>query len=334
MAEVSLSGPIVDQDFTSDQYRDGHADEAGIVNDFDGSAFGLTLPTSGSEALVGSATQDSVAHVAGYPIRIPAGTPQSIDIPVSTNAAVGRTDLIVARYSAAWLSSTPRGPVRIHRVAGTEGSGTGPAPVNNPYGGTKDLVLFAVNRRQGEQPTLVADRRIRVGRHLYLRPNGILPNAPLGYTAFRDGFTWERRFGTDSAPDWVEVSRPDVILVGLDATQEVRSGWQRPGGDRMVRSGHWRSAKLVARRSGDAVTATSNGDFGDLSVVRLHPDDRPDVDTPVKANIRSTIGNIYPVTAHVDTSGWLVISSTNPGVSFGPSGPDNTVEAAATWYVP
>lgn len=337
MAEVSLSGPVVDQDFDSDTWQAALADESGIVNDWDGSAFRLTRPGSGTVAEIGSTTLASAAKVGGYGIRIPEGTTQSIDIPVSTNAAVGRWDLIVARYSSSWLSSMPRGPVRIHRIAGVEGSGELPSWDNRPYDGVEDVPLHAIRRVQGV--SLAAsewrDLRVRIGPNILVPSTGLLPTAALGSRATRDDVDWVRDL-VSGTPTWVERVRPDTTLFGVDASQEAATNWQRNAGCRMVRSGqgHWRSARFVAHRGNDTITANSNGDFTDVSVLRLHAADRPPEDIPVTALLRSTIGNIYHAAARITTAGWLVLSSTNPGVTFGPAGPEDTVEVSATYYVP
>ncbi|MDR7385202.1 hypothetical protein [Promicromonospora iranensis] len=336
MAEVQVSGPKIDLDYTSDEFQIGHADDAGIVNDYDGSAFRLVLPSSGTEALIGSTTQDSVAMVGGYPIFIGEDTFQSVDIPVSSNSAVGRTDLIVCRYSAAWLVGEP-GPVRIHRIGGVEGSGKAPSLVNDAYGGTKDLVLFEINRKQGQQPTLVADRRIRVGRHLYVRAAGTLPNAPLGYTATKDGVEWSREIGSDSSPTWVEKSRPPTVLTSTDATQEAGDNWQRQSGCRMERDGSDRDFIGIARRANSDFTSGSNGALGGLRIMRLHPADRPSRVVPAAATIRSRFGQPYHAGVEIDPDGWVYLWSTAPTVHIGPvtgtPGPDDTFRVHAHYTV-
>jgi len=334
MAEVQMSGPIIDLDYTDEQFQAGHADDAGIVNDYDGSAFRLVLPNSGNEALIGSTTQDSVAMVGGYPIFIAEDTQQSVDIPTSSNSAVGRTDLIVCRYSSAWLASEP-GPVRIHRIAGVEGSGNAPSLTNNAYGGTKDMVLFEVNRKQGGQPTLVRDRRVRVGRNLYLRPGAPLPNAPLGYTATREGIVWSREIGTDASPTWVERSRPITTLTSTDATQEAGANWQRQSGCVIVRDADRREGVLIARRANEPLTSGASGNINGQRIMRLHPADRPSRVLPMAATVRSRFDQPYHAGVEIGTDGWVTLWSTAPNVAMGPvtgnSGPDDTIRVLLSY---
>lgn len=339
MAEVSLSGPTVDQDFDSDTWQAANADESGIVNDWDGSAFKLTRPSSGTEAQIGSDTLTSVAIVGGYGIRIPEGLSQTIDIPVSTNAVVGRWDLIVARYSDAWLSSTPRGPVRIHRIAGTEGSDELPDWDNRPYDGIEDVPLHAIRRVQGT--TLLdsewRDMRVRIGKSIYVPSTGKLPGASLGSRAAKGDVEWSREMVSGS-PAWVEKWRAPERLTGVDATADVTDYWERQSGCEMNRVGNWRSTMLVAKRKDPSFTATSNGDMpsDNVPVMRLHLEDRPPHQIPAAAQIRANAtGSSFGAGCHIDPDGWVYLTSTNPNVPIGPDGPfSDTFRCQVTYYIP
>lgn len=339
MAEVSLSGPVVDQDFDSNTWQAALADESGIVNDWDGSAFRLTRPGSGTVAEIGSTTLASAAKVGGYGIRIPEGTTQSIDIPVSTNAVVGRWDLIVARYSSSWLSSMPRGPVRIHRIAGVEGSDEMPAWDNRPYDGVEDVPLHAIRRVQGV--SLAAsewrDLRVRIGPNILVPSTGLLPTAALGSRATRAGVDWVRDL-VAGTPTWVERVRPVVQLDGLDATAEVTDFWQRSSFCLMVRDGQRRTTTLIAKRKSPTFTSTSNGGIssGPVQVMRLFNADRPPRAIPIAAQIRANAtGNTYMAGGYVDTDGWVYLTSTAPNVPIGPDGSfDDTFRCHVDYYIP
>jgi len=339
MAEVSIAGPIVDQDFDSDMWQAATSDESGIVNDWDGSAFKLTRPSSGTVAEIGSTTLHSAAKVGGYGIRIPEGLTQSIDIPVSTNPTVGRWDLIVARYNSAWLSDATRGPVHIHRIAGVEGSDELPSWDQRPYDGIEDVPLHAIRRVQGV--TLLdsewRDMRVRTGPHIYVPSTGLLPAASLGSTATKGDVDYTREMVAGS-PAWVEKWRAPVRLTGLDATFDVTEFWERQSGCEMERDGNWRSTVLVAKRKDPSFTATSNGDMptGDVAIMRLHLEDRPVRRMPVAAQIRANAtGSTFQAGCYIDTDGWVYLSSTNPNIPIGPDGSfSDTFRCQASYYIP
>lgn len=339
MAEVSLSGPIVDQDYDSDTFQAVSADESGIVNDWDGSAFKLTRPSSGTLAEIGSTTLQSVAIVGGYSIRIAEGATQSIDIPVSTNPTVGRWDLIVARYNSAWLSGLPRGPVRIHRIAGVEGSDSLPSWDNRPYDGIEDVPLHAIRRVQGT--TLLdsewRDMRVWSGRPIHVGANGLLPTASLGCWATKGGVTYSREMVSGS-PAWVEKWRAPVRLTGTAATADVTDFWERQDGCEMNRVGNWRSAILIGKRKDPSFTSDSHGAFasGDVKVMKLHPEDVPPRTITASAQVRAnSTGNTYQAGCKIDTDGWVWLTSTNPNVPIGPDGTfSDTFRCQTTFYIP
>lgn len=338
MAEVQLSGPLTDQNFTDDQWQAIFGSNAGVIGDTDGTAYNITLPPATDTVEIGSATIDSRSVVGGYEHLIPAGTTQSLSIPASTNPTIGRTDLIVARFNAATFTTAP-GPVRLVRIAGTEGSAalpshdtTLPSPV--------DLVLYAITRKQGQglNQAIVVDRRPRAGWNYLIPPGGSLPQtAPLGATATRDGIRYRRDFD-GATVDWIQETWPTVVLEGDAATFAEFANWDRQAQCEMTRfgeNGDQREAHLVARRTADTVTANGNGGFEpDLRVMQLHAADRPVHDTPVACVIKSSAGgNTYHAGAFIGSDGWLTITSTGPNVPIGPAGPDDAVTAHAVWKV-
>lgn len=334
-ALAQTSGPLTDDNFTDAQWIAEFGYNAGIVGDTDGTSYDITLPPATDTVEIGSATIDSVSVVGGYEHNIAAGTTQSLEIPASTNPTIGRTDLIVVRFNNSTFTTDP-GPCRLVRIAGTEGSAALPSH-NTTQPSPVDLVLYAITRKQGEglNQAIVVDRRPRSGWN-YLVPAGApLPQtAPLGARATRDGITYRRDFD-GATVDWIQETWPTVVLEGTAATQGPFANWQRQASCEMTRNRDRREAHLVARRSDETVTASSNGDFTtDLRVMQLHEADRPVHGTPVAAIVKSaTGGNTYAAGAFIGSDGWLTIVSTNPNVPLGPGGPDDTVTAHAVWKV-
>ncbi|WP_460705561.1 hypothetical protein, partial [Myceligenerans halotolerans] len=176
MAEVQESGPLDGVAFTDENWGWIFGDDRGIVADTDGTAFNITLPSGSDTAEVGSATLDSIAVVVGRALRIEAGTTQSIDIPASVGGgATGRTDRIVARFDPVAFGTAP-GPVRLHRIAGTEGSADAP-----DYDPTTDVRLWRVTRIEGEglNQAIAVPERSWLGRTILVEPGATLPAAPL-----------------------------------------------------------------------------------------------------------------------------------------------------------
>lgn len=202
MAElVQQSGPLPPEDFTQTLWQRHFLAEQGIIGDTDGSAFGITLPPAGDVAEFGSASIDSIAKVGGYPLIIPAGSTQSLEIPPSlSGGTTGRTDLIVARCDLAGFTSTP-GPVRLHRIAGTEGSLT--VPAHDPE---TDLRLWSVRRRQGEalNQAIATSYRSWTAAPIVIEDGIALPtSAPLGMRARRGTTEFVRQL-VSGVPTWVD----------------------------------------------------------------------------------------------------------------------------------
>jgi len=340
MAEVQESGPLVGQNLTDLAWRALLGDEPAILGDYDGSAFGITRPPTGDTVEIGSTSLDSNLKVGGFLLRIPAGTTQSLLIPASTNASVGRTDLIVARLAPASYT-TPPGPVRLYRIPGTEGSADRPSYTDVPSGsGIEHFPLYAINRKQGQALTesIVTSMKIRTGPHAFV-DSGVFtfPSMPLGSTVTRDNIDWSREL-VGGAPTWVEKWREVVRLTGLDATADVTAFWERQDGCEMTRDGKWRSTMLVAKRKTPTFTSTDTGRFteGLVAVMRLHPEDRPPRITPASAQVRANAtGNYYQAGCFIDTDGWVYLTSTNPNVPIGPDGSfSDTFRCQTTFYIP
>lgn len=205
MAEVQESGPLVGENFTDAQWRALFGGEAAIVGDNDGSAYKLNLPTGSDVVEIGSTTQESTAVVGGFSHRIPAGATQSLTIPASSNAAVGRTDIIAVRLNQGSFTTAP-GPVRLVRVPGVEGSAAAPS-LNQAAPGVEDMPLYAVTRKQGQSLTQAAvrDLRRRSGPSLYVPANAALPGqVPLGTRAYRDDVEYLRYLNSSGTVEWLE----------------------------------------------------------------------------------------------------------------------------------
>lgn len=210
------SGPLVGANFTDTQWRAIFGGEPGIVGDVDGTAFNLTLGAGTDDALLGSATQDSVAVVAGFMHRIPEDATQAVTIPPSTDVT-GRTDIIAVRYDGATFTTDP-GPCRLVRIAGVEGSTALPALDEAPPG-VEDLPLWAITRKKDQSLNQagVRDLRRRQGPNLIVPAGESLPaDVPLGARAAREASEFLRAFDSSGTPTWHEVgvfgTRPMVQI--------------------------------------------------------------------------------------------------------------------------
>lgn len=262
MAEVQESGPIIGLPLDDDTWRSLLGDEAAVIGDTDGTAYGITLPPASDSVELGSATIDSTARVGGFLHKIPAGTTQSLNIPASTNAPIGRTDLIVARLDlATWGSASP-GPVRLYRIAGVEGSAA--VPTYDPVTpGVEDLPLWTITRKQGQALTQasVTDLRVRSGPSLLVPTDASLPsNLPLGSRARRDGVEYAREM-VASLPQWEPVNVTGVRPLYVRGRT---SGLAMPANTQQF----FHSAN-ISGSAGDwsphiGITPSASGDTGDV----------------------------------------------------------------------
>lgn len=319
MAEVQQSGPLPPEKFTQGRWTQIFGAEAGIVGDTDGSAFGLTLPPSSDVAEVGSPTLESVALVGGFPLIIPAGTTQSIEIPASTNAGNGRTDLIVARFDAATYTTAP-GPVRLIRIAGTEGATALPV-YDSTLPSPDTLPLWAVTRKLGESLSEAdaRDLRARTGPMFVVpggTPGGLLPqSAPLGSRATRAGVTYRREMVGSSA-QWVEEAWPVSVALGTAALGAIPN-WTPGAGSRMERQGPRRWLHGEPRKSGAQLVANGIGGLGDSLIAMLPADsDRPPVSVNATARVVDDNGGTYMAGVHITTAGQIYVNSTLPNVAI------------------
>lgn len=304
MAEVQLSGPLTDQNFTDDQWQAIFGSNAGVIGDTDGTAYNITLPPATDTVEIGSATIDSRSVVGGYEHLIPAGTTQSLSIPASTNPTIGRTDLIVARFNAATFTTAP-GPVRLVRIAGTEGSAalpshdtTLPSPV--------DLVLYAITRKQGQglNQAIVVDRRPRAGWNYLIPPGGSLPQtAPLGATATRDGIRYRRDFDGTTV-DWILESYTRSVLSGTDVATDG-DDYDTRTASRLSRDGVKRYMNLISGLAGSPANPNPEVD-GERRVGRLAVSDRPAASVALAGFAKNTANVARAASGRVDPDGWVI----------------------------
>jgi hypothetical protein len=313
--DAQLSGPLPPEQFTQTLYSRHHGTEVGIRGDTDGSAFGITLPPAGDTAEFGSATVDSICKIGGYPLIVPAGSSQSLEIPAPlSGGTTGRTDLIVARYAPATYTTAP-GPVRLFRIAGTAGSATRPA-----YSPATDLRLYAVQRRQGEalNQAIVADLRSWSGPMILMASGAALPqSAPLGSRVARDGTIYLRTF-VGTTVDWVVESTPATVISGVNAIEAPTAGWTRQSGSYLERNDTARWVHGVLTKAGASLDALASGGMpgGDISIGRVYDIDKPPAGVVVAAAARVTDvdGNTYMAGVNINDTGFIQLNSTLPNV--------------------
>jgi len=253
---AQTSGPITGQNLTDEMWRTMFGAEPGILGDTNGTAFALTLPPGSDDAEVGAPANDSNAVVAGFGIRIPSGEPEPLAIPPSNGGTVGRTDLIVARYDPSWSSTNP-GPVRLHRIAGVDGSPTVPS-FDSGAPGVEDMPLWQITRRQGEglNQAAVVDRRRWIGPAMH-SAQAMHSAVPIGTTVLRGDTLMHRRLVGGTA-QWFEVDltgrrgeRPQ-ILIGRAAAfaYPTSASWASLSSDTPVLAGNPASVGMAVIGSG------------------------------------------------------------------------------------
>jgi hypothetical protein len=193
------SAPIVNENLSDIDWRDLFGDEPGVVGDMDGTAYKLTLPTNSDIVSVGSASQASLARVAGFVHRIDAGDTEGITIPAASGAS--RTDIVALRYSAAHTGEP--GPVRLVRINGTS---TAIPTYDASPPGVEDLPLWAITRAPGQALSQATVVRLfpRLAPSLGVAPTAPLPlNAPLDTIVRRHRAIYRRELGSTQVPVWV-----------------------------------------------------------------------------------------------------------------------------------
>lgn len=336
MAEVQLSEPLYLTAFTDRGWRAAFAGRTGVIGDADGSSFGLTLPAEGATAQLGSATQPSRLVVDGYGLEVGQGTTQSLDIPASSGGGTnGRTDLVVARLNLSSFTTAP-GPVRLVRIAGTEGSLTVPAATYD-LDGIRDLPLYAVRRRQGESlnQAIVTDMRPRLAYNYDVPVNAPLPaSAPLGSRASRGDVIY-RRDSVGSAVDWVIESQPREVRTGTAVVSSGGEGFPRMADSYLVRSGTTRHFYYVLHKS--LPTRNPNpAEDGEQWVGTLWDGDKPmgGKQLPLTGWAYDTTGTRRAAAGFIAANGQIFWSWASTNNQFGSStDTQQTLILAGTWEV-
>ncbi|TYP82079.1 hypothetical protein [Blastococcus xanthinilyticus] len=196
------SAPLVGVNLSDLDWRDSFGDEAGVLRDLDGTAYRVTLPTDSDVLRVGSTTQRSIARVAGFVHRIPAGETEPLTIPVASGTA--RTDIIALRYDPEFKGEP--GPVRLARIAGTA---TGLPNYDDAAPGVEDLPLWAITRQPGQSLSQAMLRRLfpRLAPGLELPEGAPLPiSSPLGTVLQQGAVTYRRQLDSSGVPTWARTS--------------------------------------------------------------------------------------------------------------------------------
>lgn len=233
------SGPLVGANFTDDLWRTA-VGRQGIVLDYAGTAYGLTLPPSSNDVVFGPGK----SVVAGFAHEIPTGETESLTVPESSDGTVGRTDILGVAYDPTYTEEP--GPCRLIRVEGTEGSADRPT-VDMAPPGAEVMPLYAITRRQGQalSQATVVDLRRWTGPSM-VAPTSVSPigDVPVGTTMLRGSTLWARRMtGPLGSPEWfsADFSQLDrlnevtntpwgsspINTNGLSGTRRyrIRNGW-------------------------------------------------------------------------------------------------------------
>lgn len=241
------SGPFVDEPFTDAQFRHIVGDDSSIRYDFDGTAFKLTLSATSNIATVGSATQDSIAVVAGREHLIPAGQPQEIEIPEATGP--GQAWFLCSRHEPEWSSRSAGddGPVRLAVVAREEAA----SYPDVSYPGVENLVHYEISRAVNESlsQASVADVRTWSGPTRYLARGDEFPASPIGTVVNL----------TTNGLQYIRALQRDTGTVD----------WVRRRGDAFDLASVSETARNAYMKAGTAIVTTNA--FGDASIVFPSP---------------------------------------------------------------
>lgn len=193
------SVPLVGENLSDQDWRDLGLGEAGVVADYDGSAYELTT-VEPDIINVGSDTQRSVAHVGNFAHVIPMGEIEPVTVPAAVSAA--RTDIIALRYDPTFTGDP--GPVRLVVITGTT---AGLPTYDDESPGLEDLPLWAITREVGQSLAAAVKRRLytRLAPSLDLPDGANLPlSSPLGTVARQGATTYRRVIGSSQVPAWVQ----------------------------------------------------------------------------------------------------------------------------------
>lgn len=238
------TGTLAERQFTDVLWRDLFGGEAGVVADYDGSAYAISLPVGSDVASVGSATQASLAQVAGFSHKIPQGEPESITVTPATG--VTQTHIIALRYDPAYTGAP--GPVRLVLIPGT--SAALPS-YDDASPGVEELPLWGVTRQPGQALSQATLQRLfpRLAPNLSL-PEGVAlpPSSPLGTVLQQGRRRYRREMGTAGVPVWTS----DVMSVSAGAAGAL-AGAAPPDGTPVYKKTFYGSISLNANGDGTVV---------------------------------------------------------------------------------
>lgn len=214
------TGSTADRQMTDALWRDLFGDQAGVIDDTNGTSYALTLPSGSDIVSVGSSSQTSLAKVAGFVHRIPAGSPEPITIPTAVGST--RTDIIALRYDPAYTGQP--GPVRLVRIPGT---GAGLPTVDDAPPGVEELPLWSITRAVGQNLSAASTQRLypRIAQSLELATGAALPtNVPIGTVLRQGAVTYRRVIGTGGTPVWQSSGGGGSVLAHVQATGAAAAG--------------------------------------------------------------------------------------------------------------
>ena len=233
----------------------------------------------------------------------------------------------MARLNLSAFTTAP-GPVRLFRVAGTEGSLTPPTATYD-QDGIRDEVLYAVRRRQNEglNQAIVTDMRRRLGYNYDVHRDAPLPaNAPLGSRCSRSGTVY-RRDVVGSTIDWVEEWRARSVLTGSSLVAQTGEGFDVRPASTLTREALKRTLNIIVGLSGSPWNPNDEVD-GERRVIRLATSDRPPIDWALVGIAQNTAGVRRAAAGRVDSDGWVTWHWASTGGRF-PTG--SVITLTGTW---
>lgn len=133
---TQTSSPLVGINWTDEDFRAHWSDLDAVLGPPGGSAYALTLPSTGNDVTVAPGS----ARVAGFLHQVTASEP----LTVPAASSLSRTDTITVRYDPAWPVDGNARPCRLVRVAGTPGAGAPTLDLLPP--GAEELPLWQITR--------------------------------------------------------------------------------------------------------------------------------------------------------------------------------------------
>jgi hypothetical protein len=224
MAQTSgprTNGTPVQRQFTDVLWGDLFGDGPGIVQDFDGSAYKLSLSSTSDTATVGSDTEDSISRVGGFNHTIPKSQPETLTIPPATGAT--QTAILGVKYDPASTGS----PCSLVMYP-SPGTPDGVPLRNSQPDGVVVLPLWSVTRQPAQvlSAATVTDLRRWTSSTVY--PTTLPSEAPLGTVALLSTQRTRVRQMGSAGPAWVDPT-PTAVKGFAIATQDRNQVVQSDG---------------------------------------------------------------------------------------------------------